>query len=454
MSQPGSYGVAMADGGVSTGAWGERLRWWREEGQKWSRKEFCEQVEAMAYRTKEVRGTKLDEKMVWRWESGQVERPRGFYLRILAAMGAPLPLPARSAAVLPPESPEEAAERAVSTEDDGDMNRRGFLRGTGAITAIAFSGGTATIPVKVDSAHIRDLRASVDDLYTKDQAVGGAALADAALRQYQLVRHMIDEADYNESIGRQLMGVAGELAVCVGWLSYDGGDQGRSRELYSDAFLLADQAADTGLAVKAIEKMSLQSAGIASKNSNRGFAREAVRLSVRAIELARHDVTPRLHALLAGREAIAHAAVGDRDGFNAAITRAKREIDRTKFAKDEAVWLRFVTASEITVHEAKGRSYLGDLDTASTLYRASLEEPSLSPRNRANYHAQLAATLATRGNAAEAVSEGLAVLPALERQVASPRTIAELRPVRQVARDRKDDEFCGRYDALCAASHA
>jgi hypothetical protein len=200
--------------------------------------------------------------------------------------------------------------------------------------------------------------------------------------------------------------------------------------------------------------MSLQSTQLASKRSHRGFAREAVRLSARAVELARYDASPRLHALLAGREAIAHAATGDSHGFDAAIIRAKREIDRTGSAEDEAIWLRFATASEITVHEAKGRSYLGDLDTASTLYRASLHEPGLSPRNRANYHAQLAATLAARGDAAEAISEGLTVLPALESQVASPRTIAELRRVRQVAQDRKDDEFCARYDTLCTTSRA
>jgi hypothetical protein len=72
MSQPGSYVIAAAEGDPSVGTWGEDLRRWREEVQKWSRKEFCEQVEATAYKTKEARGTKLDEKMVWRWESGQV----------------------------------------------------------------------------------------------------------------------------------------------------------------------------------------------------------------------------------------------------------------------------------------------------------------------------------------------------------------------------------------------
>ncbi len=193
--EPASYGVAVSEECVPKGAWGESLRWWREEGRKWSRKEFCEQVEAMAYRMKEAQGTKLDEKMVWRWESGQVKRPRSFYLRILAEMGAPLPLTTRSAIVLPPESPETAVARAACTEDDEDMDRRGFLRGTGAaaLTAVACCSAAA-IPVKVDSAHIRDLHRSVDDLYTKDQHIGGAVLAGAALHQYHWVRYMLDEA--------------------------------------------------------------------------------------------------------------------------------------------------------------------------------------------------------------------------------------------------------------------
>jgi hypothetical protein len=441
----------MAEGSTASRAWGENLRWWREERQKWSRKEFCEQVEAMAHRTKEARGTKLDEKMVWRWESGQVERPRGFYLRILAAMGAPLPPPARSPAVLSPESLETAA---AWNEDDGDMDRRGFLRVacSAAAAAVAYPDTAAVTPIKVDPAHIRDLRAAVDELYTKDQSVGGATLTSTALHQYRLVRRMLDEGDYDQSVGRQLMRMTGELAVCAGWLSYDGDDQVRARHLYSEAFLLADHAGDAALAVRAIEKMSLQSVQRATKSSNRGLSREAVRLCARAGELARHDASPRLHALLAGREAIAHAAVGDRHGFDAAIVRARREIDRAGFVEDEAVWLRFATASEITVHEAKGRSYLGDPHSASMLYRACLDETGLSPRNRANYQAQMAATLAVSGEAVEAISEGLAVLPALEGKIASPRTITELRPVRQAAQDRANEEFCSRYDALCTTS--
>jgi hypothetical protein len=114
------------------------------------------------------------------------------------------------------------------------------------------------------------------------------------------------------------------------------------------------------------------------------------------------------------------------------------------------VWLRFVSSSEIAVAEAKGQVYLGAPAAAVPLYEQSLADASLSPRNRANYRAQLAAALAAAGDKIAAISEGLAVLPALETNVASPRTLRELAPVRRVAEETGDEEFCARYDQ---ASH-
>jgi hypothetical protein len=80
------------------------------------------------------------------------------------------------------------------------------------------------------------------------------------------------------------------------------------------------------------------------------------------------------------------------------------------------------------------------------LYEQSLAGDSLSPRNRVNYRAQLAAALAATGDNRAAISEGLAVLPALETDVASPRTLRELAPVREAAEQADDEEFCARYD--------
>ncbi|HCU95942.1 MAG TPA: hypothetical protein DHU96_25775 [Actinobacteria bacterium] len=279
--------------------------------------------------------------------------------------------------------------------------------------------------------------------------VGGGALLRQALRQWHRARRMLDESSYSEQSGRELMNTTGEMAVCVGWLSYDGGDQALARQLYSEALLLADQGGDHALAAKALGQMSLQSVQLA-RDARPGLAREAVRLSARAAELASHDPIPRLHALLAARQAIAHAAVGDSQGFRTAITRAWRELDRG-WTEEDPVWLHFVIPAEITIHEAKGRTYLGDQCAAIGLYQQSLENPGLSRRNRACYQAQFAAALASGGETAGAVAEGLAVLPVLEETVASPRVLRELRPVRSAAEQAGAQEFCERYDKAARA---
>ncbi len=422
--------------------WGERLKVWREEVQHWSRTDLKEQVEATSYKLKEARGNLLDVRLISRWESGAIKRPQGVYLRILAHMGAPLP---------DASGVNQESRRLGTEEDDEDMDRRRFLRnaGTAVAAAVALPGtsyGGRTIPTKIDPADIRAIRAAVDSLYLRDQAIGGATLAQAALTHYYDARRMLDEADYREDVGRELMAIAGELAVCVGWLSYDAGNQRQARDLYAEAFLLADQAGDPRLTIQAVEKMALQAVYIADRGQHRGAAREAARLSGRLTDLARFQSSPRLHALIGGRQAIAHAVTGDTQEFKAAITRSWRDIDRAGSAGEEETWLQFVTPGEITVHEAKGYRYLGQPAAAVRLYRNSLEDSDLSPRNRANYRAQLAATLATVGDERGAIEQGIEVLKAVQGTVASPRTLSEMRNLRALAESLADDEFCARYD--------
>jgi len=338
---------------------------------------------------------------------------------------------------------EEKNEREET--DDMSMNRRRF--GGGLVGLAAAAGlNQMQVPLKVDSAHVRYLHSAADKLYTEDQNVGGGALARDGLRLYHRARRMLDEAHYSEAIGRQLMSGVGELAVCVGWLAYDANDQSLARQLYSDALLMAGQSGDHGLAIRAMEKMSLQSVYVSQKNGIPGSAREAMRFSERAGELARHDPSPQLHALLASRAAIAHAAAGDSQGFTTAISRAWREVDRG-FADETPIWLRFVNISEIEVQEARGRLFLGEPVAAADLFRRSLAA-TLSDRNSAAYRAHLAAALVASGDTAGAVAEGMVVLPALDKGgVMSPRTLDLLQPVRRAAAgERTGEVFCAHYD--------
>ena len=370
-------------------------------------------------------------------------------LRVADALDVPrealTPLVTGSAAAIPAGSDGEELE--------ADVDRRTF--GAGMLAALGSIGlDKVQIPGRVDVAHVRYLRATVDRLYARDQQAGGGALVKGALRQMHRIERMLEEASYAEATGRELMTAGGQLAVATGWVAYDGGRQGLARQLYAQALLLAGQADDELLSVMAMEKMALQQVHLARAGQRPGLAREAVRLATRAADLARRSPWPRLHALLASREAIARAALGDSQGYRCAITRSWRELDR---GMDEAdpLWLRFVGPAELRVAEAKGRRYLADPAAAAGLYRASLAEPGLSPRNQANYRAQLAAALADSGDVTAAVAEGLAVLPALEGQVTSLRTLHELQPVRAAAGDAGDAaEFRGRFDAAARSAEA
>jgi hypothetical protein len=258
---------------------------------------------------------------------------------------------------------------------------------------------------------------------------------------------MLDESDYSEAVGRDLLAVSGNLAVCVGWLAFDAANAPLAQQLYSEALLLAGSAGDPILSAHVLEKSSMLSSHMARKGGGRGLARQALRLAEQAAEAARHESMPRLDALIALRRASAVSLLGDKSAFRSAIACARRELDRGPIDGDPE-WVRFVDESEIATQEAVGHQNLGDPAAASVLHRQSLDEPGLSRRNRACGQAQLAAALAESGDTSGAVSEAMAVLPELSDGVTSIRTLNHLRPVRIVAEKSAAEEFCMRFDAV------
>lgn len=355
--------------------WGERLKEWREEVKRWSRAELREQIEATSHRLREPRGDRIDTRLISRWESGAVASPQAVYQRLLAHLGAPLPGSSR-------QSP------GVVGESEGDMDRRRFLVNAGtvlAVAAVAPEGpyGDRSVPQAVGTDHVRGIREGLEQMYVQDQQVGGGLLAKRALALYYDSRQMLDQADYGDGVGRELMSVVSELAVCVGWLSFDAGDQGRARTLYEEAFLLADQAGNPLLALQAVEKMTLQSVYVADRGHHRGPGREALRFAGRMTELARYQRSSRLHALIGGRQAIAHAVTGDRTGFHTAIAQAWRDFEGAVDDLDHEAWLQFVTRAEITVQEAKGYRYLGEpaeaVDLTGRVWRVPAPRRAIKP---------------------------------------------------------------------------
>jgi hypothetical protein len=330
----------------------------------------------------------------------------------------------------------------VLTEEK-DMDRRGFgLAAMGLLAGALVS--SSKVPANVTAKHLRELRRNASAIWTRDQHVGGSGQLREAVTQYTTARAMLDYSSYSTKVGAELQAVTSGLAACAGFAAHDAGQQPLARGLLTEAGLLA--AGDALLSTRAYGLLALQSNALGERD--RGRAREALRFLDMAEAAARHEPSPRIHALIWMRRAAAAGILDDDLTVCRAITNALRELDRGDHPADPA-WSGFVDQAEVTAHEAMARVAQGKPAPAAVLFRDVLTDRNLPPRNRALYTAQLAGSLHAAGDRAEAVSAGLEVLGAVEGDVRSARVLNELRAVRHST--DPDSEFAARYDAALAS---
>lgn len=345
------------------------------------------------------------------------------------------------------------APGGTMVEDGAAVDRREFnktLLGIGGALVLPEWAHTLPAPAAdraVDKVHLQALRSAADWIRQRDQHVGGGALLHQAADCLTRAKAMLDTATYTSDVGTDLMSATGDLALCAGWVAYDADRQDLARQWYSDALALATEAGDDDLAVHALQNAAL----LAMSTTGTGSPSRAMQLSERSRIIARNIRSSRLHALIASRTAIAHAAVGDCASFERSIGTAWREVEYAEGHEppmDTPLWLRFVTPPEVRYHEARGRAYLGDLDAAAAVFLAGAEERA-DPRNSTNYRAALASTLARAGDTSTAIAEGVTVLNSLEDTVSSWRSLRQLEPVRSAATTHRDgEEFQMRFDRL------
>ena len=168
------------------------------------------------------------------------------------------------AALLPLVSADPDAGDGTGAEP-GRPGFGGLADAAGAAAVIMPSG---SVPRAVTGSHVRYWRACTDVLYARDRAVGGTALLSPALWQWQRVRLAARDGAAGET-GRQLLAVAGELALCTGWIAIDSGRPQLARPLYAEARELAAGAADVVLAVHVLASQSMLSAEMARTGPGR-----------------------------------------------------------------------------------------------------------------------------------------------------------------------------------------
>jgi hypothetical protein len=381
------------------------------------------------------------------YEHGQ--RGAVFDIRVVLQFADAVGMPRE--ALLPLVLGDDGARLAACSDADEtgvDVDRRSF-GGLAAGAAVAAVLPEPTLPSRVTASHIKYLQACVNSLYSSDRVVGGGSLLKPALRLWHRTRKMLDESSYTETIGHDLLAVAGRLAACGGWLAFDAGNVPLAQSLYSQARVLAGNTEDTILTVQALTQSSMLASYAARTSDNTGMkirlARKGWLLANQAADEARYEPFPRLHALIALRHAYAAELLDNTAAFRAAITRARRELDRGPRDTDPE-WVQFVGTAEITASEAGGYRDLGEPARSEELYRGALEG-DLPPRDRANHATGLALALLDQDATAHAVDAGTNVLPALEGGLTSIRTLKALHPIRVAAEKVNNEEFCARFDA-------
>lgn len=332
-----------------------------------------------------------------------------------------------------------------------DVKRRQFGMLSAAVGAA--SAGISVDAVRFGVGDARALMAQVDQLGVRDQLVGGVPLVEEALIGVARAQTMLDSCVYGEQAGREFQSAAGNLACLAGWMAFDSADHPMARRCYNDALALANEADDTDLTAHVCLNASLQL--MALSRSGKARPQRAFSLVERARGLMRGRPPGRIHALIATREAMAHAVTGDSPGFSRAMATAWRELE---YAVDHEPieqcprWLRFVTPAETLHQQSRGLGDLGDLNRSAQLSTAAVDEVA-GTRNATFYQAWEAVTRVRVGDLEAGLDRGLLVLAAMEsKSVGSMRTLRTLEPVRAAARSASAGEkFAQKFDNLSKA---
>lgn len=361
---------------------------------------------------------------VTRIESG--ERGTMYDIRELLAWADAVCMPRE--ALLPLITGRPEADLGMLPQPGDEMDRRTFNGALVALSASALFPGVFTAPDRISSAHLAYLQTCSEELWERDWAVGGVGLLRQAMRLFGQARTMLDESDYTERLGIDLLRVAASIGTCSSFLAFDAGQLALARRLVQESASLADSAEDPALRAHTYATMAMQSTALARMSGKKGPAREAQRALRKAEQAAKHHPSPRIHALINMRQATVNALMGDEAAAGSALLTARNELDRGDHP-DDPMPLAFVTHTEVLAHEGCVAGDLGKPDKAVMLYSEVVTDSTLAPRNRVYYRATLAGKQLAAGDVHGALASGSRTLDEAEGTVASLRSLNLLQPL-------------------------
>ena len=286
--------------------------------------------------------------------------------------------------------------------------------------------------VELIAAHVTALR-RLDDRH------GGGALSlryvGAELRS---VIDLVEYANYEPKVGRQLLTIVADLVQLLGWLQFDSGRYGAA-----ERYLLLSVGVCRSLEASDRAANAIGMLGYVSAFAGHGV--EALRLvDAAGRECGRPD--PILRARLLGREATAAAADGDLDRFRRASDTAMQMLMRYRH-QEAPSFLYYLAPEQLAAEAGQGLVVLAERTTASrkrllteaidtlTGAVAGLAEPTGAQpqyaRSALLHSAFLAKAHLMRGDLEQGVEATRYALGRLD-EVQSPRGRTYLRALRPV----------------------
>ncbi|MPZ66701.1 MAG: helix-turn-helix domain-containing protein [Pseudonocardiaceae bacterium] len=316
----------------------------------------------------------------------------------------------------------------------GVMDRRGFLIAsggtlTGLATQWAAGLGNAAVTLApgdrssgVALGVIGRFESRLADLRRLDDAMGGTQLRHLAVAEFRALTRLA--ADATESTCHRLFAATAEAARICGWLHFDVGEHAEAQSHYIAALRASSTANDPLTGANVLACMSLQA-------TSTGHHREAVTLIDSARDQLGRNATPRLSALLASRQARAHARAGDATACGRALNAAESHLEAATSATTEPDWIYFFDEAELAAQTGACWVELNQPDRARPFIDNALHTIDASyVRDRALYRARSAEAY-LQDRELHLACEELSTAVDLARQTGSVRVISTVRHTRQ-----------------------
>ncbi|MEV6599669.1 transcriptional regulator [Actinoplanes sp. NPDC051346] len=238
-----------------------------------------------------------------------------------------------------------------------------------------------------------------------------------------IVIDVLNDSSYTSALGIRLYALAAELSRMAGWASFDAGLHAAAQRYWISALHLAHAADDRLLGANILKSMSLQCYDFAMPAEALALAQSAYAGS--------EDSQPRAKAMLALREARAHAALKDAKSCERLIREAEASFGSLRFPDDHPAWLTYFDQSEYYAQMGTCYLDLGDSRRADFYLQQSLSlAPDTKIRDRATYVIRRAAAQAASGEMDEAAHLIKEAVP-LIHQAPSERNLQRIHRTRE-----------------------